>query len=457
MLYLLLLLNCLLFLILAIYQLKHYYFPYIQRLSLRIVLIIPLYSILSFIRFYYPDSSIFCNLVRDTYESFVLFYYFRFIVYCLGNERNYYHLRFIKEKGEIQGMPMIRSNLLIHNDSVVLLSDYIIHEFLSIKFGIFQYCVCMPFSSIIQLLIECTSDTTHFSFVSTIYYLIIFIQNVSIMYCLYKLASFLKLINFVHPNYAKVFLILKSLIGILFWQRFAVNFIPDAIVKIACDAVNIIIATNECDGYVLLAAVEIFEYTIFGIVFYFIFHPKTLAEMVLIHYKEITVPQEEPQQIIREYTKTTLPFFSTRFPLQYALKDAIGFHDVVLDIQNINKVYKSDAFTEAEKRIHISKQRRLQRRRSRLPKDEEKTERNVIVHFDDDFAYVKEEDEEGSLKNLIPKIRQLEKSSSSLNHSNQDEPSIEFDMSTEDEQLYQYAKRIGGYGYYVIEDGHVQL
>ena len=452
MLFILLIVNTLIYLLLVVYQCKHYYFPYIQRICLRIFFILPLYSLLAFVRFYNAELVDICYLIQHTYESFVLFYYFRFIVYCLGNERNYYHLRYIKEIGAIEDIEGSHTNLIIHNDSIMLLSDHIIQEFLGIKSGIFQYCLFMPMSSLLEVIIEYTCDLKSFSFASIINFLLILGQNISISYCLYKIVYFLKLINFIDHNYAKLFLILKGLIGLLFWQNLVADyFIPKPLLDILCSLLNVIIPMNHCTPVVIVSAIEIVEYLLLGIIFYFTFHPIKLSQLILIHYKDITEDPEHPK-----YIKTLFPFMETRFPLKLAIKDALGVKDVWLDIQNLNKVYKSDVFTEIEQRIHTSNINRLNKR-SRRSSASHYSSSQPITHYEDDATYLKEEDVHNMLYTLNRPTPTLKNEFKHNDMEDKETVEIEFVDSHQDDQLYSYARRIGGFGYRVIQDGHLEL
>ena len=367
-------------------------------------------------------------------------------------------MRYIKERGEIEGCPsasirLNNSNLMILNDSVVLLSDHIIREFLSIKFGIFQYCVFMPVSALFVVLIESSTDVSKLSFGAMLYFVLIMGQNVSITYCLYNIINFLRLINFVHPNYAKLFLVLKGLIGLLFWQSLVVIYlVPAPILQIICDFISLVFHIDQCRPIAFLSVLELIEYTLLGLVFFFTFNPNKLAQMILIDYKEVTTDPEH-----RKFVKTTCPFWKTRFPISTALKDALGFHDILLDFQNFNKVYKTDVYTEAEARIHNSNQKRInlkQRSRAEI-ENKDLLLKQPIVHFDDSVSYIKEDEVDGGLYNLN---RQRRISKQSLNDAEEEiSTGIDFEMSNEDEQLFEYARRIGGFGYRVIQDGHVEL
>ena len=58
--------------------------PQCQAKIVRILFMVPLYSLCSFLSFVYPSSSDYLSIVRDTYESYVLYNFFSLVILLLG-------------------------------------------------------------------------------------------------------------------------------------------------------------------------------------------------------------------------------------------------------------------------------------------------------------------------------------------------------------------------------------
>lgn len=73
---------------LIIKHLRHYTNKEFQRLIVRILLMVPIYAIDSWLSLRFHDYSIYFDLVRDCYEAYVLYIFFRLLVaYCGGEQR----------------------------------------------------------------------------------------------------------------------------------------------------------------------------------------------------------------------------------------------------------------------------------------------------------------------------------------------------------------------------------
>ncbi|KAL0959043.1 hypothetical protein HGRIS_014981 [Hohenbuehelia grisea] len=69
-------------------QLKNYRKPGLQRMVIRIMLMVPIYAISSFISLVSLDAAVAIDAVRDIYEAFVIYCFFVLLVLYLGDERS---------------------------------------------------------------------------------------------------------------------------------------------------------------------------------------------------------------------------------------------------------------------------------------------------------------------------------------------------------------------------------
>ena len=57
-----------------------------QRYIVRIILMVPIYAIDSFLSLLFKDEAILFNTLRDCYEAYVLYIFFRYLVVFLENQ-----------------------------------------------------------------------------------------------------------------------------------------------------------------------------------------------------------------------------------------------------------------------------------------------------------------------------------------------------------------------------------
>ena len=66
----------------------HYYMPNVQKFVVRILWMVPLYSMQSWLSLRFHESSLYIESLRDLYESYVLASFLYYIVELLGGEEN---------------------------------------------------------------------------------------------------------------------------------------------------------------------------------------------------------------------------------------------------------------------------------------------------------------------------------------------------------------------------------
>ncbi|CAD6577133.1 MAG: hypothetical protein CYPHOPRED_000172 [Cyphobasidiales sp. Tagirdzhanova-0007] len=69
-------------------QLKNYRKPLLQRWVVRILLMVPIYSMASLIALYSLDAAFLIDLIRDLYEAFCIYCFFSLLMAYLGGERS---------------------------------------------------------------------------------------------------------------------------------------------------------------------------------------------------------------------------------------------------------------------------------------------------------------------------------------------------------------------------------
>lgn len=67
-------------------HLKHYYEPHAQRPIIRILLMVPIYSVASFLAILFAPYALYFNLVRDCYEAYVLYQFLCLLTHYYDSE-----------------------------------------------------------------------------------------------------------------------------------------------------------------------------------------------------------------------------------------------------------------------------------------------------------------------------------------------------------------------------------
>ncbi|CCH43084.1 putative membrane protein [Wickerhamomyces ciferrii] len=199
--------------IIGIYlQFKNYRKPFVQRLIVRIQLIVPLFAITCYISLRWFPLSKFVEPFKEIYEAFVIYTFFSLLTHLLGGERRLVVLT----SGRLPVSQPWPFSLIL---PAVDISDPF--TLLTIKRGILQYVWLKP------LICALTAITEAFNLYNSgsngyfnPYFIINFIYNVSVSVSLYDLALFWKcLYGDLRPfNPWGKFLCVKLIIFASYWQ-----------------------------------------------------------------------------------------------------------------------------------------------------------------------------------------------------------------------------------------------
>ncbi|CED82501.1 Predicted seven transmembrane receptor-rhodopsin family [Phaffia rhodozyma] len=198
-------------------HLKGYRRPGLQRLVVRIMLMIPIYAIASLVSLHSVEAAFWIDAVRDLYEAFVIYTFFSLLVTYLGGERSLLIL--------VHGRPSTPHpwpvGMFYHEMD---LSDP--YTFLGLKRGILQYVYVKPLLALVTMVLKYTENysdgqlgfNTGYTYVSIVY-------NLSICLSLYCLAMFWVSIHHdVQPfRPTPKFLCVKGILFFSFWQGIGVS------------------------------------------------------------------------------------------------------------------------------------------------------------------------------------------------------------------------------------------
>ena len=204
--------TCTLSIIISVYgifkQWLNYRKPMEQRLIIRILLLVPLFSITCITAIKAPTiSQNYLDPIREFYEAFVIYTFFSLLTWLLGGERTIITNLSVNHIPTRHGLKWL---------GTIDLSDP--NDYLSLKRGILQYVWFKPFYCFILLICE-TNNWNKFQFWLLILY------NLSVTWSLYNIAMFWKCLYIeLKPfNPWLKFLCVKLIISASYWQSIFIH------------------------------------------------------------------------------------------------------------------------------------------------------------------------------------------------------------------------------------------
>lgn len=279
-------------------QFKNYRKPFLQRMVVRIMVMVPLYAVSSFIALFSLKAAFFIDAVRDIYEAFVIYCFFVLLLSYLGGERSL----LILMHGRPPKDPPFPVNFFKREIDV---SDP--YTFLFLKRGILQYVQVKPILAITTMILKVLNKYNEGNLRANSGYLYIsIVYNFSICLSLYCLAMFWVCINSDIKPFRPVpkFLCVKGILFFSFWQSIVISILVAAgvITKLGpyTDNENISLGLTDC-----LICVEM--------PFFAIAHQFAFSHTDFI-----------------DHDKT----FVARMPFYRAFRDAFGLVDVIEDTKS---------------------------------------------------------------------------------------------------------------------------
>ncbi|KAF9477202.1 DUF300-domain-containing protein [Pholiota conissans] len=276
-------------------QLRNYRKPALQRMVVRIMVMVPLYAIASLISLFSVEAAFFIDAIRDIYEAFVIYCFFVLLLSYLGGERSL----LILLHGRPPKEPPFPINIFKRELDV---SDP--YTFLFLKRGILQYVQVKPVLAAVTMILKIFGKFNEGDFRANSGYLYVsIVYNVSICLSLYCLAMFWICVNDDLKPFRPVpkFLCVKGILFFSFWQSVGISALVAAhvITKLGpyTDPENVSVGLND-----LLICMEM---PLFA-----------FAHMYAFSYRDF---------IDANHT------FVARMPMYYAFRDAFGALDVIED------------------------------------------------------------------------------------------------------------------------------
>ncbi|CAL9736326.1 hypothetical protein MOSE0_J07184 [Monosporozyma servazzii] len=192
-------------------QFMNYRNPHEQRLVVRILLLVPIFSITCLSATLNPAfTKIYLDFIREFYEAFVIYTFFSYLTLILGGERKIITELSVGKRPIRHVLPFIYGNIDLSNP----------YSFLSVKRGVLQYVWFKPFYCLFLLVCQ----VYHWDRVE-VWLLILY--NMSVTWSLYNLALFWKCLydelRQFHP-WMK-FMCVKLIIFASYWQGMIIKFL----------------------------------------------------------------------------------------------------------------------------------------------------------------------------------------------------------------------------------------
>ena len=168
-------------------HLTHWYMPGVQKYVVRIILMVPIYAVQSWLSLRFHHARIYIDTIRDFYEAFVIASFVYYLIELLGGEEALVSI--LRQK--VRDDPSAATHLGHHTFPMSLVlepwelgSEYM----LQCKHGVLQYVVAKAGFTILTYIFQSLGIYGEGEFVWTSPYpYLAFSMNISVMYALYCL------------------------------------------------------------------------------------------------------------------------------------------------------------------------------------------------------------------------------------------------------------------------------
>ena len=204
-------------------HLSHWYMPGVQKYVVRIILMVPIYAIQSWLSLRFIHARIYIDAIREFYEAFVIASFVYYIIELMGGEDALVSL--LRQK--VRDDPELAHHIRNHQwplNYVLLPWDLGTDFMLQCKHGVLQYVLAKALFTCLTYILESLGmyGEGKFNWTSPYPYLA-FSMNISVMYALYCLVKLYHAVQdeLRHPiNWHPLgkFLCVKGVVFFTWWQ-----------------------------------------------------------------------------------------------------------------------------------------------------------------------------------------------------------------------------------------------
>ncbi|RKP12974.1 organic solute transporter Ostalpha-domain-containing protein [Piptocephalis cylindrospora] len=209
-------LACLLSFINILLHLKNYRRPHAQRLTVRIIFMIPVFAFSSWVSLALPQAALILGALREIYEAFVIYCFFNLLITYLGGEREML-------------ISMHKRPPVPYVFPVSMWQRYMDpgdpYTFLKLKRGVLHFIYIKPLCAISTMLITWVGDHYDGFNVDQGHAILAIIYNISYSACLWCLSMFFIATKEDLRPFRAVpkFLCIKAVIFFSFWQGVVIS------------------------------------------------------------------------------------------------------------------------------------------------------------------------------------------------------------------------------------------
>jgi len=193
---------------------RHYKEPHLQKHIVRLILMIPIYTIDSYLSLIFRDISFYLDIGRDCYEAYVLWTFFKLLVELAGGEESLIQ--------KLEQIPQIRYTIPMCCFHIKPGRTFL-HR---CKQMILQFVVWKPILAVTSFVTQMIGVYKDGDFSPTAAYLYItIVDNVSITISLYFLVLFYEATKDILKPFKPIskFLCIKAVIFFAFWQSVVID------------------------------------------------------------------------------------------------------------------------------------------------------------------------------------------------------------------------------------------
>ena len=204
-------------------HLTHWYMPDVQKYVVRILWMVPLYSVQSWLSLRFHDARIYIDAIRDLYEAYVIASFLYYLIELLGGQDALQ--RTLQRKDASLGQHTFPISLFVQP------WDMGVEFLLQCKHGVLQYVVIKTIATMLTFLLEFAGLYGEGIFDWRMAYpYLAFVLNISVMYALYCLVKFFHAVNYelCHPvNWHPLgkFLCVKGVVFFTWWQSVVIFYL----------------------------------------------------------------------------------------------------------------------------------------------------------------------------------------------------------------------------------------
>jgi hypothetical protein len=318
----------------------HWYMPNVQKYVVRILWMVPLYAVQSWLSLRFRDARTYIDAGRDLYEAYVISSFLYYLIELLGGQDGL--VRILRAKAREN--PQEAQHLGSHSFPLSLVLepwDLGVEFMLQCKHGVLQYVVVKGIATVLTFVFQSMNVYGEGEFKWNVAYpYMAFFLNISVMYALYCLVKLFHAVNddLRHPidwHPLGKFLCVKGVVFFTWWQGvvifylYAHGIIQDVGAWTGEEVANGLIDYCVCIEMVFFAIAHAYTFT------YTEYLPSTVEE-AMTEYDQQNPPSSDGSRSSTYRPPATLPrpmtfkdaFLSSTFPTE-TLQDIRRLHNGV--------------------------------------------------------------------------------------------------------------------------------